>query len=102
MAASSVEPAFAIKAFTCPHCQAHAKQFWWTTYIQELSKNEVPRIVARDQSNIDMNKVKPEMQDKVRTWAGKMAEGLPLLEEEKSDICARAVQRERIAMLQLR
>ncbi len=49
-----------------------------------------------------MNKVKPEMQDKVRTWAGKMAEGLPLLEEEKSDICARAVQRERIAMLQLR
>lgn len=77
-----VVPSVTQTAFSCPHCGALAKQFWFSLYANEQEDNHPLPIVLTNQDE-DWTFADIEDEDrriKFRKWAEKMLSGLPFLE----------------------
>lgn len=85
-------PAPSIKetAFACPHCEAHANQYWLDTYADRRERDSpTPTVWPREQlAQLEKKheRSKPEMQEALRdlvTWGTKLLEGYPFIDRLK-------------------
>ena len=81
-----VAPSVKETAFNCPHCDALAKQFWFSLRADSRpGKQPLPQIISaerRKQMNVD-DIEDDDARKNVQQWANKMAEGRPFFESGK-------------------
>ena len=78
-----ISPAIDQLAFTCPHCNALAKQFWFSVHADPLKSDEKPVVATAETvktltfSNGNLEEAE---RDRKLKWAEQMASGRPFLE----------------------
>ncbi|HTG24218.1 MAG TPA: DUF4145 domain-containing protein, partial [Reyranella sp.] len=83
-----VPPAIDQSAFNCPHCEALAKQYWFSVHAEPLRRDDLPTRIMED----DVKKAKIDQitdvreREKVRTWFNKMATHRPFLDREQKTV----------------
>ena len=78
-------PSIQETAFNCPHCQALATQFWYTTSVEPTKDNHLPiNFTAEAAEQFGDGIDDPGARENLVTWARKIASGLPFF-EKKSD-----------------
>ncbi len=78
-----VPPATDQGSFSCPHCGALAKQFWFSVYLEEMEKNTLPWIVTADDAkdllkNLGTNEQNKELVELVK----RKSTSIPFLHKE--------------------
>ena len=74
-------PAIDQTAFTCPHCHALARQFWFSVHADPLKADEKPIVATADTvKGLTFEDVEEQERERKLKWAGRMASGRPFLE----------------------
>jgi hypothetical protein len=76
-----VSPAIDRLAFSCPHCDAHARQFWFSVHADPLKSDEKPVLATAETiKTLAVGNVEEAEHDRKLKWAERMASGRPFLE----------------------
>jgi hypothetical protein len=76
-----VSPAIDQLAFTCPYCNALAKQFWFSVHADPLKSDEKPVVAtAETVKTLTFGDIEEAERERKLTWAEQMARGRPFLE----------------------
>lgn len=76
-----VPPSVRVTAFSCPHCGAFARQFWYSGHAEALKKEGLPIVIdAKKLAGLEFNHTQDEEElEKLDKWAGQMAKGHPFI-----------------------
>jgi len=76
-----VPPAIDQLAFNCPHCDALARQFWFSVHADPLKSDEKPVVAtAETVKTLTFGDIEEAERERKLTWAEQMASGRPFLE----------------------
>jgi hypothetical protein len=76
-----ISPAIDQLAFNSPHCNALAKQFWFSVHADPLKSDEKPVVAtAETVKTLTFGDIEEAERDRKLKWAEQMASGLPFLE----------------------
>jgi hypothetical protein len=76
-----VPPAIDQLAFNCPHCDALARQFWFSVHADPLKSDEKPVVAtAETVKTLTFGDIEEAERDRKLKWAEQMASGRPFLE----------------------
>jgi len=76
-----VAPAIDQLAFTCPHCHALARQFWFSVHADPLKADEKPVVATAEAVEaLTFDDGEGHERDRKLTWAERMAGGRPFLD----------------------
>ena len=76
-----VAPAIDQLSFSCPHCRALARQFWFSVHADPLQADEKPFAAnAETLKTLTLNDGDEHQRDRKLKWVERMASGRPFLE----------------------
>jgi hypothetical protein len=76
-----VSPAIDQLSFNCPHCNALARQFWFSVHADPLKSDEKPVVAtAETVKTLTFGDIEEAERDRKLKWAEQMASGRPFLE----------------------
>ena len=80
-----VPPTISETAFNCPHCGALAKQFWFSSHVDPLKKDNTPLVMSDDKmGELNLDHIEePEERKKLKRWATRLATGRPFIQQQR-------------------
>jgi hypothetical protein len=85
----TVAPSIKETAFSCPHCGALAKQFWFSVHADRLDKDSTPNRLTPVEAEEFIGRVKKDMANdeahaNLAGWARKMGDGAPFIDHNNA------------------
>ena len=76
-----VPPAIDQLTFNCPHCDALARQFWFSVHADPLKADEKPLVASAETvKTLTFGNDEEAQRDRKLKWVEQMASGRPFLE----------------------
>jgi hypothetical protein len=79
-----ITPTISGTAFSCAHCRALAKQFWYSIGAKRMGDGDTPSIITSEEAENIANLDESEAKDILIIWAKRAAQGTPFLAEQSS------------------
>ena len=74
------------RSFNCPHCKALAQQFWYSTRVNQLTKDGMPAsFTSESAASVGDDLEDVELRKIYKAWALKIFSGRPFLGQSHSD-----------------